>query len=102
MKLRYTPQAQLDLRLIKSYISNVLMNKTAASRISKAILKSCSILKDNPMLGKDLSAYVDEPTDYRFIICENYLAFYTINDGYVAVERILDGRTDYLRTILDK
>lgn len=42
MKLRYTPQTQLDLRLIKSYISNVLMNKTAANRIHKAKVRKAA------------------------------------------------------------
>lgn len=102
MKLRYTPQAQLDLREIKDYISKVLLNKTAASRISKAILASCSHLKDNPYLGKDLAVLIDEPTAYRYVICENYLCFYTIHSDFIAVERILDGRTDYLRIIFDK
>lgn len=101
MKIRYTPQAQLDLRAIKDYIGNKLMNKSAAIRISRAILKSCSLLKDNPYLGRDLSDMIDEPSDYRYIICERYLVFYLIEEGYISVERIVDGRTDYVSTIFD-
>ena len=48
MKLRYTPEAILDLKNIKQYIKVNLHNQTAALRISKMILDNCSSLKMFP------------------------------------------------------
>lgn len=38
MKIRFTPQAQRDLRPIKEYVNLKLMNNTAAIKITQKIL----------------------------------------------------------------
>ncbi|MEW6623010.1 MAG: type II toxin-antitoxin system RelE/ParE family toxin [Bacillota bacterium] len=38
-------------------------------------------------------------TDYRFLVCDNYLIFYRYEDGIVFVSRILYGRRNYTRIL---
>lgn len=99
MKLKYTPEAIADLQNTKAYISNVLHNPKAAKRITKQILDMCGSLKEHPNLGMSLNVKTDIDTDLKYLLCENHLAFYRIEDDWVMVVRILDGRTDYMRVI---
>ena len=99
MKLKYTPEAIADLQNTKAHISDVLHNPKAAKRISKQILDMCGSLKEPPNLGISLKAKMDVDTDLKYLICENHLAFCRIEDDWVMVVRILDGRTDYMRML---
>ena len=49
-----------------------------------------------PELGPRLSSIIDLDTDYRFLVCSNYLAFYRIAGSHVYIVRILYGRRDYI------
>ena len=100
MKIIYTPKAREDLREIKRYISDTLLNKTAAYNIAKKILKDCALLKDNPMLGISLRDKIDRQTDVRYLIIKNYIAFYRIEKNCIMIIRIRDARTNYLNLIL--
>lgn len=95
MKLRYTPQARADLQAIRAYIAKALANPQAAERV----LQSCQRLKTHPQLGPALAAKLGVETDLRYLVSGNYLVFYRAEAEYVSVLRILDGRTDYLRTL---
>lgn len=99
MKLRYTPEAILDLQKIKSYIDSVLQNPAAAKRIGKRILDSCAILKSQPKAGASVEAKTSWKTDLRFLITEKYLIFYRVEKNTISVARILDGRQDYLQLL---
>ena len=54
MKLRYTPQAILDLEEIKDYISFELQNPEAAKNIIHSIAKDTATLKEKPFIGVEL------------------------------------------------
>ncbi len=99
MKLIYMPQSRKDLRKITTYISATLQNPIAAKSISDKILASCHNLKFHPNLGVSLQAKTGIKTDYRCLICGNYIAFYRIENQTVRIERILDGRTNYIKII---
>ncbi|MCM1365193.1 MAG: type II toxin-antitoxin system RelE/ParE family toxin [Faecalibacterium sp.] len=99
MKLIYTPQSRKDLKEIKSYIAANLQNPSAAKNISDKILAACHNLKFYPNMGISLKAKAGIETDYRCLICGNYIAFYTIDSQTVRIERILDGRTEYMKII---
>ena len=100
MILRYTPEAIADLQELKTYISKTLHNTKAANRITKSILESCTSLKAFPQSGTKLEVLTGQPSDIRYIVAENHLIFYRIEDGYIMVARILDGRMDYLKVLL--
>lgn len=101
MILRYTPEAIRDLQETKRYISKNLKNPKAAARITKSILDSCSHLKQHPKLSAALAGKIGRASDLRYLICENHIVFYQIDDDRISVARILDGRQDYLRILFE-
>ena len=100
MKLRYTPEALYDLAEIKQSIKEDLGSPQAAVKIINGILASCSLFKNQPRLGMELSKQIDRETDYRYLISGNYIVFCRIERNSVSVYRIIDARTDYIRTII--
>ena len=99
MNLRFTPQAHADLLELRRYISSELHNETAAQRIARAILSSCSNLRSFPLMGIALSEKINVQTNIRYIVSEKHLIFYTVDEDYISVMRILDSRTNYLQVI---
>ena len=98
-KLKISPEAKDDLVEIKSYISQDLCNQQAAENLVSKIINKISGLSDHLGIGAPLSSVVDINTDYRFLVCANYLIFYRCEDEIVFVSRILYGRRDYTRIL---
>ena len=101
MKLNYTPEAISDIQEIRRYIKHTLRNPTAAARISKAILNTCSSLKAFPKMGMSVERKTGFETDLRMIPCENWIAVYRVepDSNVVSIARIIDGRQDYMRIL---
>ena len=51
-------------------------------------------------MGIALSEKINVQTSIRYIVSEKHLIFYTIDENYISVVRILDSRTNYLQTLL--
>ena len=98
-KLLISPEARKDLEGIKTYISEELENPIAAVNVVSRIIKSLKNLKDTPGIGRPLATKVSFETDYRFLVCGNYLTFYRYEDKTVYVDRILYGRREYVRIL---
>ena len=98
-KLKISPKAKDDLTEIKGYISQELCNPQAAVNLVSKITKKIRGLSEHPGIGAPLSSVVAIQTDYRFLVCDNYLIFYRYEDGIVFVSRILYGRRDYMRIL---
>ncbi len=98
-KLKISPEAKDDLVEIKSYISQDLCNQQTAENLVSKIINKISGLSEHPGIGAPLSSVVDINTDYRFLVCANYLIFYRCEDEIVFVSRILYGRRDYTRIL---
>jgi len=93
-------EALKDLEQIGDYIAHQFKSpKTALSTIRK-IKERIGKLEDFPLTGTPLSAIVAIKTDYRFIGCGSYLAFYRTQNGDVLIDRILHGRQDYISILL--
>ena len=95
-RLDISPEAQRDLREIKKYIEAVLENPTAAVNTVFKITKSMRKLKDFPLIGSPLTSAAGEATDYRVLVCGNYLAFYRVEEDTVYIDRVLYGKRDYM------
>ena len=95
----YSPKAQADLDEIWNYISDKLMNPTAAENTVNGILDTVDILKDQSGIGKPLYFASGLYSGYRYLIYKNYLAFYRILDEKVYVVRVIYGRRDYMRLL---
>jgi addiction module RelE/StbE family toxin len=100
--IRYTPEAEDDLAGIKKYITEQLENPVTAVSIVTKITKRARKLEQFPELGMRLSAIIDIDTDYRFLVCENFLAFYRIDGNNVYIIRVLYGQRDYVTILFGK
>lgn len=94
-----SPAAVSDLMDIKKYISEELENTAAAEKLIASIMLRLRQLEQFPYSGASLSSIIDVETEYRYLVCGKYLAFYIVGKTEVIVDRVLYGRRDYLRTL---
>lgn len=99
MNIIITDTAMNDIRRIHDYFYYNLQNSAAAEAFTKKIFLSCNRLSLYPNIGMSLKEKTGKNTDYRYLICGNYIAFYKVTADTVRVERIADGRTDYMKAI---
>jgi addiction module RelE/StbE family toxin len=95
-EISYSDAAVSDLKQIGDYIAEQLQSPQAALNTVNKIQDKIDLLADFPLIGALLSSIYDIATDYRFLVCGNYLAFYRPQDDVVLIDRILYGRRDYL------
>lgn len=101
-KLCYSPDAVHDLDEIYDYIRNELQNPAAAHRAVSNILDTVEKLRDFPKLGASLSSITGIESDYRYLVCDSYIAFYRIDYENVFIDRIMYAKRDYIRVLFDK
>ena len=88
-----------DLEEIGDYIEREFMTPKAALNTVNKIQDSIDNLSIFPLMGASLSSIFNIETDYRFLVCGKYLAFYRVNDDIVNIDRILYGKRDYIRIL---
>jgi toxin ParE1/3/4 len=92
--IRLLQAAEDDLRGIITYIA--LDNPSAATALADKIETRLSSLSSHPLLGK----IPDEPglahMGYRFLVVQNYLIFYTVEERVIWVHRIIHGARNYV------
>ena len=98
-KISFSPEAVDDLKEIKQYIKDELCNEQAAKNTVAKILKKVKLLSDFPESGSSLSAIIGFDTDYRYLVCDNYIAFYRIENKNVLIVRVLYGRRNYMQIL---
>ncbi len=97
--LHLSQEAQNDLAETKAYIEEELLNPSAALATVNKITKSLRILRTYAKAGTPLSSIADVESDYRFLVCGNYLSFYRTYGQELYVDRILYSRRDYMRVL---
>ncbi len=95
----FSPEAISDLKQTVKYITEDLQSEQAARNTMQRIISKIRMLEDFPGTGSSLSAVVDFETDYRYLVCGNYTAFYRWENGTVYVVRVLYGRRDFMRIL---
>jgi len=101
-QVNVSPQAAEDLLEIKLYIEKELQNPIAAQNTIKTIVETYEELSEDPDVGIPVEKYVSFPTDYKFILANNYSIFYRIEDKIVKVIRIMYSRRDFVRILFDE
>ena len=96
-QVRLLSIAEEDFTEIISYIA--ADNPTAADAIANKIEKNLELLSDNPNLGRIPREEEIKNLGYRYLIVQNYLIFYTIEERTIFVHRILHGARNY-KTLL--
>jgi len=83
-KLNYSPEAKNDL-----------LNPEAAKNVASKITRRIRRLEQFAEIGTPLYSIINIETDYRFLVCGNYLAFYRIEKNRVNIIRVLYSKRDY-------
>ena len=96
-QVRLLSIAEEDFTEIISFIASD--NSTAADSIANKIEKNLELLLDNPNLGRIPREEEIRNLGYRYLIVQNYLIFYTIEERTIFVHRILHGARNY-KTLL--
>ncbi|MCM1171879.1 MAG: type II toxin-antitoxin system RelE/ParE family toxin [Clostridium sp.] len=97
--IQFSSEAINDLQQAKAYIIEELCNEQAAINMVAKITKRIRMLADFPESGAPLSSVTDMESDYRFLVCGNYTAFYRLENGIVYIVRILYGRRNFVQIL---
>ena len=92
-QIRFLSIAEEDLTEIVSYIAED--NPTAAIGLADKIEKNLDLLSENSQLGRIPRDEEIRNLGYRYIIVENYLIFYIIEERTIFVHRIIHGARNY-------
>ena len=96
----YSPESRRDLEAIWEYIRYSLRNPSAAAHTVDKIVDEIDRLEILPDMGTPLSSIAEVESNERFLVTGNYLSFYRVCGDTVFIDRILNGRCDYLRILL--
>ena len=95
--IKFLRAAEEDFTEIVTYIA--AENPTAAEQMANKIEKNISLLANNPYLGRIPEDEELVRLGYRFLVVQNYLVFYTVEERTIFVYRIIHGARDYLRIL---
>ena len=93
-EIRLLRLAEEDLIDIVTYVA--AERPSAAETLASRIEKALTLLADNPYLGRIPDDEELTRLGYRYLVIEDYLAFYTVEGNTVLVHRIVHGARDYL------
>lgn len=99
MNVKFSPEALNDLDEIYDHIANALKNPAAAESTIDKLLDKADLLTHEPEMGKMLFFENDLFSGYRYIISDNYLAFYRIGNDSVFIDRVIFGKRDYMKIL---
>lgn len=100
-KVKVSPKAVEGLKEIKEYIEDTLKNPTAAKNTIVKIIETYENLIIFQESGIPVQKYVSYPTDYRFVLAENYSIFYRVENKDILVVRILYSKRDFLSILFE-
>ncbi len=89
--------AENDLTEIIIYIAQD--SQTAANKLLSHIESSLENLSEHPYIGVIPQENTIAGAGFRYLVVENYLIFYIIEDKAIFVHRIIHGARDYKRIL---
>lgn len=98
-KIVFSKKAINDLKGIKTYITDELLNEAAANKTVTKIMEQVRMLADFPEIGAPLSSIVDMETNYRYLVCGHYIAFYRYEEDIIFIDRILYSRRNFMQIL---
>lgn len=96
-QVRLLSIAEEDFTEIISFIA--ADNPTAAETTANKIEKNLELLTENPKLGRIPREEEISNLGFRYLIVQDYLIFYTIDEKTIFIHRILHGARNY-KTLL--
>ena len=98
MKLRINPIVAEDLKKIKEFIAED--NEEMAVKTIQEIYARIENIQQFPYMGADLAKRVSFRTDYKYVICGNYVVLYKIGKEYVEIYRVVNRYQDITKIFL--
>ena len=92
--VRLLRAAEDDFTEIVTYIA--AQKPEAAEALAQNIESNLSLLATNPHLGRIPKDAALLDLGYRYLVVQNYLIFYVVEDRTIFVHRIVHGARDYL------
>jgi len=96
-EVRLLRVAEEDLTDILMYIASD--KPAAAARLANRFNQKLSLLADNTRIGSIPKEDSLVQLGYRYLIVDNYLVFYIIEDSVIYIHRILHGARDYTQIL---
>ena len=94
-RLRYSPQAQLDLDEIFDYFADELGNPEKGESVVSGILAAARKISGRPTRFPPVGSLPFTADEYRFSQVGSYVIFFRVNGETVFVDRVLNNRRDY-------
>lgn len=99
--VEYLPSAVRDLSEIVRYIRSELDNPTAAQRLAEKLMDAAERLAEFPYAHPVYVPIHPLKTEYRKIVVQNYLLFYSVDEKTktVLVARVIYGKRNIEHTL---
>lgn len=97
-QIQYSPTAIRDLDRVWAEVCEASKEPEIASRYVSDLMDRVAEKRDFPKSASPLY-YEGSFTGYYFVVFKAYMAFYRIQDDQILVDRVVFGRSDYMRTI---
>ncbi|HIS31637.1 MAG TPA: type II toxin-antitoxin system RelE/ParE family toxin [Candidatus Limivivens intestinipullorum] len=88
----------MDLDRVWSEVFEASKDYDIAAQYVNELMDKVEAKAEHPKSGAPLY-YEDSFTGYYFVVFKSYLAFYRLENGVILVDRILFGRSDYLKVL---
>ena len=95
-RLRYSPQAQLDLDEIFDYFADELGNPEKGASVVSDILAAARKIPGRATRFPPVGPLPFTTDEYRFSQVGSYVIFFRAEDEVVFVDRVLNNRRDYM------
>lgn len=101
ISVKISPEALKDLDEIYDHIAHALSSPDAADNTINIILDKTDLLSSSPETGTQLLFDNGLNSGYRYMVSDNYLAFYRITESCVFIDRIIYGKRDYMNLLFN-
>ncbi len=88
----------MDLDRVWSEVFEASKDYDIAAQYVNELMDKVEAKAEHPKSGAPLY-YEDSFTGYYFVVFKSYLAFYRLENGVILVDRILFGKSDYLKVL---
>lgn len=97
-KIEYSKAAIRDLDRVWAEVLEASKDITTKEKYIEELLDTIEGKADYPKSGSPLY-YENSFTGYYFVVFKAYMAFYRIEKETILVDRVLFGKSDYMRTL---
>ncbi len=98
-KVKYSDVAIKDISRMTNDVFAACLDKRTTNEYVNGLIKKINEKAVFPESGIPL-LLSKKPTEHRYIIYKSYLAFYRIKGNDLIVERVLFGKSEYLKYLL--